>query len=244
MSTTGGLITTVYENVLAIGGEAAEDLEHRLRLLLHLRRAVRAMWIYRPWSWALADIGEIDIDLGASSGPLPDDYYGPGPNSQMWVQGRQVEVEYRRPRIVRRALQFDPNRKSREPEIWTVAGFDTDPDVRKRLIRIYPKASVAITLELTDYQRKPPVLVDEVATPPADPDDPDGTELDEVPEEYHETILAEYMGRRVWRDEGDDREPLQDAEFRKAIADAWANENPEQIDDEFMATAYGDPADS
>ena len=66
--------------------------------------------------------------------------------------------------------------------------------------------------------------------------------LKQIPEEYHH-VLEEYVARRSMRDEGDDREPLQDADFRRALAEAWAAENSDQLGDDFMACAYGEHED-
>lgn len=106
------------------------------------------------------------------------------------------------------------------------------------LIVFADKASADIQFELADYVRAEPVLIDEVISGTAS----DGETLKQIPEQYH-NVFEEYLAKRLMRDEGDDREPLQDADFRRALAGAWAQENPDQLGDDFMACSYGEYED-
>jgi hypothetical protein len=92
----------------------------------------------------------------------------------------------------------------------------------RKLITFAPKAQIDIDFTLTDYKTKPPVLIDEVLQG-ADP--ANGEELKRLPEQYHETVLMDYVRRRLMSDEGDSREPLADADFRSNLRDAWCEEN-------------------
>jgi hypothetical protein len=102
---------------------------------------------------------------------------------------------------------------------------DTTRGYSKKIL-FAPAAQGAINFELTDYRAKPPVLVDEaISTVLAD-----GDTLLQLPEQYHEPVLLDYLRRRLMGDEGDEREPMADQDFRLALRDAWAEENPENLE--------------
>lgn len=113
------------------------------------------------------------------------------------------------------------------PTTDTTLGFS-------KLIVFAPNASVDTTFKLDEYRMKCPVLVDERTVGgtllDVDAAGSEGETLKMIPEQYHEPVLLQYLKRRFMGDEGDDREPLADQEFRMALATAWAEENTEHME--------------
>lgn len=331
MPTTGEMITTAYEDILDIGGNAALATEHRQRILLHLRRAVDAVWSYRPFPFTFGS-GTCTARAGDNTMFVPSDFFGVGPATKLWVQNDPTHIFFRHPPVVRNRLRRSPGLTSLRPEMWTLVGqgkldtpaapsvsvqgtpgastyiyavvakfsdggntlpsatgqttvgnalltlvdfnritwtaveradvydvywtngadvrriavdlsvltFDhtsdtqgsvlalptNDNSYRKEILFAPAAGSTDIAFDLTDYRILPPVLIDEVITPGSG----NGDELKMVPEQYHECVLLPYLRRKLMGDEGDDREPMAEQEFKEELRDMWAEENPENLE--------------
>lgn len=343
MPTTGQLITTALQNILDIGGDAAEDTVFRERVLLHLRRAVNAVWWYRTWPWTFTASGPIEAANGSDTALVPIDFFSIGPYTRLWKVADQGTIAYRQPIVVRNRLLSYPTATADRPEMWSMLGqgryeapgtpvvlpvgtpgispysyvvvalfggdvsapsaagststgnavltvtefnrltwtastgaigYDvyrvigngggqspprliaegttlltlddtglqgdilTPPTINSSLglkqIIFAPKANQAISFQLTDYRMKPPVLVDEGFEGTTGV----GETLLQVPEQLHENVLLEYIRRRLMADEGDEREPMADQDFKFALRDAWAEEQSQLLGADMLPPGY------
>lgn len=214
--TTGETVTALYTHFLSIGDTAADNATLRARILLHLQQAVNRLFPFRPWPWSFGD-GTVSISANASSGQVPTTFGWAGPYMKVYVSSAQHQLRYMAPGALKESLEMYTGTANR-PTHYTLSGIGAD---NRLLLHVYPKASTSLTIQLRDFKRKPPTLIDEVVDAGGD----NGEELKEIPEQYHETLLFDYAVKRLMRDEGDDRDPAQELEFRQAMAEAWAEEN-------------------
>jgi hypothetical protein len=218
MPTTGEAISELYERFLDIGTPTSDEVAVRDWILGLLKRASNRVWTImasRGAPWTRTD-GEMTITALDEGGELPANFMFRSAHMRVSFQGQTGELDYRSPGIVHRLLATSPN--PGVPKFYTLDGSTIN---RRPQLFAWPRPAVNTFLDIRSYVRSPPVLVDEgqIETP-----DGEGDTLKDIPEIYHEAVLFEWVQKRLMRDEGDDRDPLQDREFREALAEVAANE--------------------
>lgn len=223
--TTSQMIDAVYQHWVNIGSATAGDALNRARLMVWLKQAIRSFRNSRPWPWSLAISGTVSLTANTGVGDMPSDFANITPLFKVFLQSAKHRLRYKASRLISEALERDTSAVSR-PSHYCLQGMNATTFRQK--ILVYPINSAAITLVVRNYQATIPTLTDDQASPGSAAD---STLKAAIPEQYHDTILFDYMSKRVEREKGGFRVPELAAEFATELAEAWALENPSQLPD-------------
>lgn len=161
------------------------------------------------FSWTKKD-GSVSISLGASSGLLPTDFKEVGKEGTVWGPGSPDEPMDSIPVYMVRKIQESESPTSL-PEVYAISGID--PTTKQQLIQV-PVAAGAYTLTLKDYKKQAPTIVDASS----------GSNLDEVPADYHLGVIFPYMRFQGYEGRGDKRADKWEVRYLAALTLARQND--------------------
>lgn len=199
-------LTQFWENVGS--GETAQDTEVQTRNTFFAQQAVSRFWHWRPWPWKQRTD---TVTLVAGDADLPDDFGTFGQQGAVFVNATTHEVFWRPIQEVLRARQGISATTTR-PSIYSVRSI-ASLAVGTPLISVAPLSTATLKLF---YDAKAPTV---------DYAGPDFA-LDQIPVQYHETVLFDLACARLAFGEGDPRAAELENRALRGMAEAWAEERP------------------
>lgn len=158
--TTGEMVTAIIDYYVNQGGADATNADLRKKVVHHLKAIVKRIWTAYPWSFR---IGSGTVVVTSGVGTMPADLMSLGPSCLVTKVGTTHELRYRIPQDLFRSLAMDTG-TSDLPTHYTVAN-QTVLGLPK--LYIYRTNAAALTLNVTNYQRRAPVPVDYPSAPTA-----------------------------------------------------------------------------
>ena len=187
----------------------AEDTEVQARNTFFAQKAVSRFWHWKPWPWKQR-VDNATVTDG--EGDLPDDFGTFGQQGAVLIATTGQELFWRPAQEIIR-LQEMQQTTSGTPRLYTVTGL-ASMAVGTPLIKVYPISNATL---ICYYDAKSPTI------------EYDGMDsgLDQIPVQYHETVLFDLACSELAFAEGDRQgaDALQQRALR-GMAEAWAEERP------------------
>lgn len=156
MLTTGQIITTSARQGANVGYDAAAyDQPLRDQIHLHLRDISAQVRTLAPWWWKHGN-GTVTVLANATKGSCPADFNNFGTKGQVWLQGSQRPLDWIDPELLVIARQSNPNGRS-DPTHYCLRTI-TATGVAE--LDVWPTPGRDVTLDLLDYSKRMPELVD------------------------------------------------------------------------------------
>lgn len=156
--TTGEMVTALIDYYVNQGGADATNADLRKKVVHHLKAIIKRIWVAYPWPFRL---GSGTVALTSGVGNLPSDFTSPGPSFTVTKQGTTHELRYRIAQDLFRSLALDTG-TSDLPTHYTIASQTT---LGLPKLYVYRVNGSAITLVVSNYQKKAPVPVDYPSAP-------------------------------------------------------------------------------
>ncbi len=197
------LIDDLLRDLHGIDPADGENAAARTRAQRNAQRALTYVWGFKLWPFRYVAAGSAVILSGAPySVALPSDFMSFGSDGSVVLPELKRQLDWLPLREVLLRINGDP--RTDEPAVYS-EGTETAAGVRK--LFVYPGTNADRTV-VFPYVRKAPTVVDS-ATPP--------TGLEEIPVDYHETVIKEGTIYYEMRDIGDLRTTDQKQEFMRNL---------------------------
>lgn len=192
------LISDVLRDLHGIDATDKEYAPARLRTQRNGQRALTFTWGFKLWPFRYVEAGSAVILANKYSAALPSDFLSFGSDGSVTIPALKRQLDWLPLREVLLRINGDP--RTDDPVVYA-EGTEDASGIRK--LFVYPGCSVDRT-HVFPYIRRAPTLTDTL-TPP--------TGLEEIPVDYHETVIYEGALYYEMRDTGDGRTQEQKAEF-------------------------------
>jgi hypothetical protein len=211
-------LTLFWENVGS--AETSDDASVQARNTFFAQQAVSQFWHFRPWPWKQRV--KSDVLVADGQGDLPDDFGTFGQQGGVFILGTGIELRWVPAQTLHRIWETQQVTAG-QPIIYTVTGLATMA-VGTPLIRVYPVSNATL---VAYYDAKAPTV--DYATPEA---------LEQIPVQYHETVLFDLACSKLAFGEGDPRSGELRQQAMRGMAEAWAEERP-GVNQPRRGPAYG-----
>jgi hypothetical protein len=202
------LVDAMTEFWLNVGSSlTADDTTVRARNTFFAQQAVSEFWHWKPWSWKQR-VDNVTVTDG--EGDLPDDFGTIGQQGSVLIHLGGPKLKWV-PAQYLIHLQELQQSTSGNPRLYTITGLASMAEGTP-LIKVYPISTATL---IVYYDAKSPTV--DYATPAA---------LEQIPAQYHETVLFDLACSRLAFGEGDPRAIELRQNARRAMAEAWAEERP------------------
>ena len=203
--TTGGFTDAVLSHAHDIqGGEdILQEVDVRARCLHYLQTAAEWLANYYPFRWRKSTAA-ITVSTDGFEAPTPTDFHSYGYECQVSRSADGVILDPRSDEEVTR-LGFVAPTNAGLPRIWSPRSVSG--------IGLFPGAP-SVALDMANYFRRVAIMTDGPTTP-----------IDMIPEQYHRTILFNFVMSRLFFGAGDDRSAELDALVERQARQAIADEN-------------------
>jgi len=217
----------------------------RALCLAFIQRSGSRMWMgtstgaaHPEWSWTYnqADITS-DSAINGEINDMPTDYHAIGKNGAIYpVNGnkQQSRLAWLPPLEMARRLRLGATGQDQSSEPCQYSEMMSNVDTGgvfiggKRIFVWRPPKTGTVPLHMI-YKQKPPIFVDSTTE----------SNLEAIPDEYHETILMDGAIAALMDKAGDGRSAQYEAKFLRGIAEAWAEENQGQNEKRRWGARYG-----
>lgn len=159
--TTGELISAVVNFYLSQGGNDALAPNARKKAEFHLQALGNKAWAEAPWHFKRTS-ASIAVLAAAGEFDFPANYSGIGTRGVLFVPSERRELAYRTADAIARQRNLTPL-----TGVSTCWGFQDQSAIGIKGGLLYPINSGAMTLQLENYDRRPPIIVDRPVKPSA-----------------------------------------------------------------------------
>lgn len=159
--TTGECITTGLRQGTSVGASTiAYDEPLRAQGHLLLSQIAARVHTYAPYWWKVGD-GTVAILANTNKGTAPANFNNFGKQGSVWLQGARRPLSWLDPILLESARQTNPSLRA-EPTQYTLR---TRTSTGLAEIDVYPTPGTNVTLELFEYAKKIPELIDTPLAP-------------------------------------------------------------------------------
>lgn len=216
--TTAALLDLVQIHGLDLGLVDGNSTTLRARILARAQEVAEAFWDFYDWDFKYG-VGTVAVPASASIAAAvidaPADFFTLGDDGHLWVSGQKRKIDYKVPRELFR-LREAVGSMADYPDYFTVSTATPNaatPGTQVPRFYFYPGNNLAFTLNVDNFMKKAPVLVDSTTAT---------NKLDSIPEDYHRSIIQRGVMKLMGFDGGDGRAETYDVWFRREAARAKA----------------------
>lgn len=159
--TSGELITAVLQFYLNQGGRDAFNADVRRKAEYHLQALSNKAHSKAPWSWKRTSANIALAADGLGTFDFPTNFHSIGTRGGLYISGQRAEIIFKPADVIERMRQLEGGTSTR-PQFF---GYRDQSSLGVRKGIVHRINSSALTLVLTNYDKKPPLIVDRPIAP-------------------------------------------------------------------------------